>query len=66
MIIPLLLAIAQPSPSIQLCVEMTPHLYHAVEQEIINQEQAELILARCIVNYSTGPNPHYPDEVTTL
>ena len=74
MIIPLLLATANPdyyllpppTPSWHICEEMAHDIQQAVEFEIINQEQADKILLRCLVNYSTGPNDHYqvdPEKV---
>ena len=74
MILPLLLAtlspnyslLPEPTPSWQLCEEMEHDILQAVEHDIITEDQAHQILLRCLVNYSTGPNPHYVDEVESL
>lgn len=67
--IPLLLAFVSPNPdylihnnptpSYHLCEEMSHDIDQAVEFDIITEEQANAILLRCLINYSTGPNgPH--------
>ena len=71
MIIPFLIAtvtpqyhlLSEPTPSWHICEEMEHDIYQAVEHDIITEDQANKILMRCLINYSTGPNPHYPDEV---
>ena len=74
MILPLLLAtlspnysvVSEPTPSVQICVEMESHMRHAVDHGIIHKDQANLILARCLINYSTGPGTHYIEGTTLL
>ena len=51
-----------PAPSYHICEEMEHDINQAVEFDIITERQANEILLRCLINYSTGPNPHYPDE----
>lgn len=51
--------LAQPEPSYTICQEMEHDIYQGVEFGIINQQQADALLIRCLINYSTGPNgPH--------
>ena len=67
--IPFLLALTEPDPaflhqldpkpSFAICFEMEHELFQGVEFNIITEEQANKLIERCLVNYSTGPNaPH--------
>ena len=67
--IPLLLALTQPNPSLLqptepqpsyvLCQEMEHDVYQGVEFGVITQQQADDLIIRCLINYSTGPSaPH--------
>ena len=49
----------EPHPSYMLCEEMEHDIYEGVEFGIISQDQADALMLRCIINYSSGPNaPH--------
>ena len=51
-----------PEPSYQICLEMEYDIYQGAEFGIITKDQADALLLRCLVNYSTGPNaPHVTD-----
>ena len=57
-----LIQVHEPTPSYSICYEMEYDIYQAVEFGIITKNQANEILLRCVVNYSTGPNaPHVTD-----
>ena len=66
--IPLLLAFSEPNPefllthpqpSYQICQEMEHDINQGVQFGIISQDQADALILRCVINYSTGPNaPH--------
>ena len=59
---PQFLLTPNPTPSIQLCFEMEHDINQGVEFGIITQDQADALIMRCVVNYSTGPNaPHVTD-----
>ena len=48
-----------PQPSYAVCLEIEHDIYQGVEFGIISQDQADALIQRCIINYSSGPNaPH--------
>ena len=51
--------LAHPEPSSILCEEMKYDIYQGVESGIITKDQADELILKCVLNYSTGPNaPH--------
>lgn len=53
----------EPRPAYEICDEMSHELEQAVDFKIISSDQAAEIVVRCLINYSSGPNPHHIDEV---
>ena len=52
-------SLAQPKPSYSICQDMEHDIYQGVEFGIISQDQADQLMIRCLINYSSGPNaPH--------
>lgn len=62
MILPALVGIAllthDPAPAAQICEEMSHDIRQGVEFGIITEKQANKILLRCLINYSSGPSPY--------
>lgn len=58
------LRLHDPEPAYQICQEMEHELNQGVEFDIISQEQSDELIMRCLINYSTGPNPHYQTPVS--
>ena len=52
------LLLSHPEPSHQICMDMEHDIYQGVEFGIITQDQADELLLRCVINYSSQPGTY--------